>query len=35
MPSRLANIARRESLPQDKVVQLETCVGRVKRVMSI
>jgi hypothetical protein len=30
MPSRLAHIAR-ESLPQDKVVQLETCVGRVKR----
>jgi hypothetical protein len=27
----LANIARRESLPQDKVVLLETCVGRVKR----
>jgi hypothetical protein len=27
----LANIARRESLPQDKVVQLETCVSRVKR----
>ena len=30
MPSRLAHIAR-ELLPQDKVVQLETCVGRVKR----
>jgi hypothetical protein len=27
----LANIARRESLPQDKVVLLETCEGRVKR----
>jgi hypothetical protein len=27
----LANIARRASLSQDKVVLLETCVGRVKR----
>ncbi len=27
----LANIARRESLPQEKVVQLKNCVGRVKR----